>query len=436
MNVWLSDALQGNDKIHILDASTWLQRSGDESHDPRLWYLAKIPYSPRATANAANEVKAAVRALLGQNRKLIILDLDDTLWGGTVGEDGWQHLRLGGHDAVGEAFVDFQRGLKALAKRGILLAISSKNSEDVALEALTKHPEMILRPGDFVTTRINWKDKAENILDIVSEINIGMDAVVFIDDDPTQRLRAKQALPALLVPDWPTNKLLYLQALERLTCFDAITTSREDQNRTAMYQQEKQRQSFMAGAPSRESWLLSLDLKVVVEKLSPDNLKRTVQLLNKTNQMNLTTRRVTEGELMSWAASPDHDMFVGRVTDCFGDYGLTAVISTAVSSTSATIVDFVLSCRVLDRGVEEAMLHCAAKAVRSKGADALIAPLVPTSRNAPCKQFFEERSGFEKIGDNLYSQRLASTPPRPAHLKLEFHLTPDANASPSAASVT
>src|SRR5207249_4608997 len=184
---------------------------------------------------AARDIKGAVQAIRGESRKLLVLDLDDTLWGGSVGEIGWQNIKLGGHDAVGEAYVDFQRVLKSLLNRGNLLAIVSKNQESVALAALENHPEMVLRPGDFAGWRINWRDKAENIVELVSELNVGLQSVVFIDDNPAERALVAEALPEVLVPQWPESPLLYSAALHDLRCFDRPCLTDEDLTRSQMY---------------------------------------------------------------------------------------------------------------------------------------------------------------------------------------------------------
>src|SRR5262249_44027937 len=217
---------------------------------------------------AARDIKAALAGLGGAARKVVILDLDDTLWGGIVGDVGWQGLRLGGHDSVGEAFVDFQRHLKALTRRGILLAIASKNEEPVALEAIGSHPEMVLRAEDFAARRINWKDKAQNIVDLMADLNLGLQSAVFIDDNPVERARVREALPEVFVPDWPEARLLYSSTLVGLRCFDAPAISREDAERSRMYAAERQREDLKKQVQSIDAWLRSLETRARVEPLS------------------------------------------------------------------------------------------------------------------------------------------------------------------------
>src|SRR5262249_42813455 len=230
-------------------------------------------------------------------------------------------------------------------------------TESIALDAIQRHPEMVLRREDFVSWRINWNDKAQNILELVQELNLGLDSVVFIDDSPAERARVHQALPDVLVPEWPSEKMLYVQALSALDCFDTAALSKEDGQRTEMYAAERRRNVLGNSVESAEEYMSALKLEVIFEGLTRANLARTVQLLNKTNQMNLATRRMPESEYLSWSKRQANHVFVFRVVDRFGDYGLTAIASFTADEGTALVEDFVLSCRVMGRGVERAMLH-------------------------------------------------------------------------------
>ncbi|MBT6439580.1 MAG: HAD-IIIC family phosphatase, partial [Flavobacteriales bacterium] len=240
MNLHLADLLGDASNVYILDAAHW-SATISQMTSPKMWYAAKVPYSNAVFENAAMDMSAAINTLAGKSRKLIIVDLDNTLWGGVVGETGWQGIRLGGHDFVGEAFCDFQRCLRALSRRGIQLAIVSKNDEVVALEAIDKHSEMLLQRDDFAGWRINWHDKAENIASLVEELNLGLDSVVFIDDNPTERDRVRGAFPQILVPEWPEDPTAYASTLRKLNCFDTAALSNEDRMRTEMYATERGR---------------------------------------------------------------------------------------------------------------------------------------------------------------------------------------------------
>jgi len=400
-NMRLLENLDEHSNIIPLNAAKWVELAGKTAFNQRLWYLGKVPFGNEVFKAAARDFKAALRGIHGQARKLVILDLDETLWGGIVGEIGWQEIVLGGHDATGEALVDFQTELKALTRRGIVLAIASRNDESVALEAIREHPEMVLREQDFASWRINWKDKAENINELVEELNLGLEAAVFIDDNPVERSRVREALPSVLVPDWPEDKRLYPQALRSLDCFDKPSISAEDRRRQEMYTRERQRAQLKNRVGSVEEWLQTLDLTVTVEPLNSANLRRLTQLFNKTNQMNLSTRRMTEQELLDWAERENRRMWGFLVSDRFGDSGLTGILGMAAGDGCATIVDFILSCRVMGRRVEESMLHIAVDWARSLMMGSVQAIYAPTSKNKPCYDFFQ-RSNFRHESDNTF----------------------------------
>jgi FkbH-like protein len=392
MNLRLCDNLAKTSNVFVLNAQRWFERVGPEASNPKAWYLGKMAASRAVMSEAAAEIQAAVAGLNGGARKLLVLDLDDTMWGGIVGDVGWENLRLGGLDGEGEAHVDFQRAVKRLQRRGVILGIVSKNEESVALEAIRSHPEMVLREGDFVGWKINWIDKAKNILDLTTELNLGLQSVVFIDDNPVERARVREALPEVLVPEWPTEKHEYAKALNELRVFDAPALSEEDLARTRLYQEERQRDNLQKQLGSIDEWLKGLEMRVKVEPLTSTNLARATQLLNKTNQLNLTTRRMTEAELTAWAQAPGRVFWTISVADRFGDAGLTGLVSVELDSGKARIVDYVLSCRVMGRKVEETMIHLAVASSAGK-ASSLTAQHLPTAKNKPCLAFFE-RSGL------------------------------------------
>ena len=270
-NVRLMQRLAESGQVFALDTQRWVG-SDEPEHEARRWYLGKIPFDDLVFRRAATEIVAAAATVEGATRKLIVLDLDNTVWGGVVGDDGWESLRLGGHDATGEAFVDFQSALLRLQRRGVLLAIASKNEESVAIEALEHHPEMVLRPDHFVAWRIDWNDKAANIAAMVSELNLGLQSVVFIDDNPAERGRVREALPEVFVPEWPQDPTAYVPALARLTCFDTVNVSDEDRERTAMYAAERQRSSLHAEVGSIDDWLRALGVLVTFDPVGVTNL--------------------------------------------------------------------------------------------------------------------------------------------------------------------
>jgi FkbH-like protein len=417
MNLALVKALEGSAGIYVLDASRWLEITGNP-WSPKLWYLSKTPYRSEVFGKAAQELKVAIGTLLGSARKLVVIDLDDTLWGGIIGEVGWENIVLGGHDHRGEAFVDFQRALKSLRNRGILLAIASKNQEEVALQAFQKRPEMLLRLEDFAGWRINWNDKAANIAALASELNLGLQSIVFIDDNPVERARVREALPEVLVPEWPEDRTSYASTLLQLNCFDLPQITDEDRARTQMYIRAREREKGKAEYQSVEAWLHSLETTVTVEELNESNLPRVVQLLNKTNQMNLSTRRMTGNELSEWLKQERRRLWAFRVRDKFSDSGLTGIVSLQADAESCRIVDFLLSCRVMGRDVERVMVAVAIQCCRSLGCAELIAKYLETAKNKPCRDFWM-KSGFAyNETESSFSWTAARPYPTPSHIQV------------------
>lgn len=427
-NLRLAEALAGEAGFCLLNAQNWVARVGKAGYNSKLWYLSKTPFSNALFKEAVSEVKSALAGLLGRSRKILILDLDDTLWGGIVGDDGWQNLSLGGHDAVGEAFVDFQKELKALARRGVLLAIVSKNDEAIALEAIDKHPEMILRREDFVAWRINWNDKAANLKELVRSVNLGLDSAVFIDDNPSERARVRETVPQVLVPDWPEDKTQYVTTLRALNCFNGISVTEEDRSRTNSYVTERQRQGSLGAAGSLDDWLRTLGLVLEVEELSALSLPRAAQLLNKTNQMNLQTRRMSEEEFAAWSQEPNCKVWTFRVSDRFGDYGLTGLASLKVFEDNASIVDFLLSCRVFGKNVEDAIFATLVSEARATGATSVTATYVQTAKNKPCLEFLRRIGIHCNTDDMTFSWDTKQEFKLPTHIRLVTRIAAEAAA--------
>ncbi len=417
MNLKLAEVVSAKPNIYVLPASKWIAAAGKGAFSSKLWYMTKAPFSADVLKEATRDIKASLRGIRGEARKLIVLDLDDTLWGGIVGDAGWQNLKLGGHDPLGEAFVDFQTALKSLSNRGILLAIASKNTESVALEAIDQHPAMVLKRGDFARIKINWDDKAKNVADLAAELNLGLQSVVFIDDNPVERARIRDTLPEVLVPEWPQDKTLYKSALLSLNCFSQPVLTGEDARRAQMYRDEEQRSQLKTQVGSIDDWLMSLGMQVTIEKLVPANLARAAQLLNKTNQMNLSTRRMTEAELQKWSDQSGHRLWTVNVSDKYGDSGLTGIVSVAEDNSVIRIQDFVLSCRVMGRKVEEAMVHVATQFAKSAGASQIEARYIKTAKNQPCYDFWK-KSGFHFENEDTFSWDLSNDYVAPSSIRL------------------
>lgn len=390
MNVRLAEKLRGAKNIFLFNSQKWMETAGARAFDAKLWYMAKVPYANEVFNEAAKEIKASLTGLAGKSRKLIVLDLDGILWKETVGEAGWENLTIGGHDPAGEAYADFQQALKSLTHRGILLGIASKNDPAYALEAIDRHPEMVLRTKDFAGWAINWEDKAQNIMNLAKKLNLGLESIVFIDDSPAERSRVREALPEVLVPEWPADPMLFTKALLSLRDFYVPTLTGEDARRAQSYVDERQRIELHQKVKSYDEWLAALEVRITLEPLNSANKARAAQLLNKTNQMNLTTRRMSEAELETWAGEKNHFVWTVGVSDKFGDYGLTGLMSLEVGPQGARLADFLLSCRVLGKRVEETMLFYLTDFAHKKGIEEILAGFVKTGRNQPCFDFFQK----------------------------------------------
>ena len=358
MNQYLYEKLGKEKNFYILNSSKWLTSCGyAKAYNSKLWYLMKNPFSNNFFKESIFDLENLYTSIRGQNKKLLILDLDNTLWGGIVGDIGWKNLRLGGHDHLGEAFQDFQTKIKSLARNGLLLALASKNDEGIAVEAIKKHPEMILSMNDFVTHRINWDDKAKNISEMVDDLNIGLQSVVFFDDNPAERDRVKKTLPEVFVPDLPNDPTDYFTFLSKLRCFDTTYISAEDKARGKLYKIESKRTTLKKKIKSLSQWIKTLKLEVSIENIKKENKLRCLQLLNKTNQMNLSTRRLNEQEFSNWINKNSNYLWTIRAKDKFGDYGIIGILSLSMKNKIVHIVDFILSCRVVGRCIENILIE-------------------------------------------------------------------------------
>lgn len=400
-NLRLLDRCANLRHVYPLATQSWIERIGEAAFSPRLWFTGKIPFGNGVFKAASAAIASAWSGIQGRSRKLLVVDLDDTLWGGIVGDVGVEGLVLGGHDPVGEAFVEFQRILKAISRRGVALAIASKNDEPTALRAIQTHPEMRLTLDDFAARRINWSDKAANVAAIARELNIGLDSVVFLDDSRNERARVREALPEVLVPELPEDPRLYAEALLALTCFDKPAVTPEDMGRSQMYTEERKRAELRKAAVSLDDWLGTLQTVVTVAPLTMANAPRVVQLFNKTNQMNLRTRRMAEPELLAWKSEVRREIWAFRARDRFGDSGIVGILGLEADDGYAAITDFILSCRVMGRRIEETMLHVAAEWALKTGVNEVRAVYSATPKNSPCLEFFRH-SGFVECPANCF----------------------------------
>ena len=405
-NLLLAERFAEQKNIVLLDSAYWRDSLNRPAFDPRMYAVAKILYSNHMYEKAATEIKSVVRGTLGLSKKVIVCDLDNTLWGGVVGDDGPENLKLGAPDPVGECYVTLQAALKGLRSRGILLAISSKNDEALALSVIDEHPAMLLRKNDFVAWRINWKDKAKNIAELAEELNLGLDSFVFLDDSPQERDQVRQLLPQVLTPDLPASPSEYAPFLCSLGCFETAGLGQEDFERTQMYQAERGRKETQSLSGDLDEWLQSLEIKVQAAPLRRESLPRAAQLLNKTNQFNLSLRRLDEKTLWDWAQEPSNSTYTFHVSDRFGDFGLVGLASLSLAGPDARIVDFVMSCRVMGKKVEEALLGYTVARAQAAGVNSITAPPVDGPRNEPAKVFFAAKFSGDD-GASIDSARVA-----------------------------
>ena len=401
MNYYLSEQLNKEKNLYILNSSKWLLNCGASSaYSSKLWYLTKTPFSNNFFKQVISDLSNLYGSIKGLSKKLLILDLDDTLWGGIVGEVGWKNLRIGGHDHLGEAFRDFQIQIKSLKNQGIILALASKNDEVTAIKAINNHPEMILSMEDFVTHRINWEDKAKNIIDIVNELNLGLQSVVFLDDSPFERARVQEALPEVLVPELPKDPTDYNTFLSKLRCFDKTHVTDEDKSRSNLYKSESKRIKLKQQLKSLSDWIKTLNLTIVIENIKNENTPRAVQLFNKTNQMNLSTRRLSEQEFNHWVKVDSNNLWTIRAADKFGDYGIIGILSISTKNNIATLVDFILSCRVVGRYIEETMIEFLKEFCQENNVNKIKGKYKKTDKNSLCYNFLNK---LQLIDDNQYS---------------------------------
>ncbi len=389
MNIHLSELLKSNNNFHLIDQNILITRFTNPIHDPRLYAMARIRYSLDYIKYISENLIPIIKASVQASRKLIICDLDNTLWNGIIGDDGLEGIKIGSNNPFGEAHLQLQKSLKALKNRGILLAISSKNNYDVAIEAIEKHPNMLLKKDDFVSKKINWHDKASNVVEILEELNLHASSAVFLDDNPTERARVKQAIPDVLVPELPNDVSEWVKILNSLNCFETLGTTKEDKERAKSYIDENKRKDSIKLFGKIEDWLESLELLVKVENLNKFNLQRSTQLLNKTNQFNLKTRRMSEKELSDWASQSHISCLTFSVSDRYGDSGLTAFVSFEKSKNQSKVIDFVMSCRVMGKGIEYAIIN---EIINNNKNNIIYMDAVPSERNSPIQEFCKKVS--------------------------------------------
>ena len=392
LNDLLADAAT-EDGVTLLDIASQAGRDGVEAwFDVRRWFQAKQEIRPEAAAMYGELFARVVAAQRGRSRKCLVFDLDNTLWGGVIGDDGLDGIVLGAGSAQGEAHLALQDYALRLKERGVILAVCSKNESTIAESAFRDHPEMLLKRSDITAFVANWSDKAENLTRIAQQLNIGIEALVFVDDNPIERARIREALPMVAVPEMPDDPAGYASTLAAAGYFEAAAFTAEDGDRAELYARDAERNALMSVSRSMDEFLAGLEMSVVCARFGKNDLPRVTQLINKTNQFNTTTRRYTPEEVAGKASAPGCLTFQFRLLDRYGDNGIvSAVILCQPGEPGILEIDtWVMSCRVFGRGLEFEIMNIVAESARQHGAGALVAAYVATTKNSIIKNLYSD----------------------------------------------
>ncbi|MEJ2008190.1 MAG: HAD-IIIC family phosphatase [Acidobacteriota bacterium] len=394
INAALAELARETKGVYMLDYDALVARHGRLTWaDEEKWLTVRLPMAAPNMLPLVKEWLRFLHPLSGKIAKVLVLDLDNTLWGGTIAEDGMAGIKLGA-EHPGAAYQALQRVALDLYRRGILLAVCSKNNGEDALAVLNEHPGMILRPEHFAAMRINWQPKPQNLLEIADELNLGLDALAFLDDEPVERERVMQEVPEVWVIDPGVHPTELARIVREMPIFERLSLSEEDSRRGALYAAERQRRDFEHACSSAEDFYHSLQQRVEIAPVTPVTLARVAQLTQKTNQFNMTTHRYTEQQIQELSDSPDWHVLSLRVRDRFADNGLVGVAITRDDHVSVEIDTFLLSCRVIGRTVETALLAHLVQQARFRGIRFVQASCNFTKKNLPARDFYR-RHGFQ-----------------------------------------
>lgn len=418
-NEWyqfVQNLVETKGNIFILDiANTIAEMGRKQFYSNKMWYMSSMPYSRDGIVALSQEIDRVLGSAFSSRKKIIALDLDNTLWGGVIGEDGVEGIELSDHKE-GQRYYDFQRQLLEMKNRGIVLAVNSKNNVEDAENAIQNHPAMLLRDDDFVSRKINWENKASNIKAMESELNLTEGGFIFIDDNPVERETVKGVCPDVLVPDFPADTAELLSFAEGIWAdyCRPLKVLSEDLNKTKMYQNEAKRKQEMSESLNLDDYIAKLEMVADIHKMRPEELERVTQLCNKTNQFNVTTKRYTRAEIEEIASNPENAIYVVHSSDKYGDSGLISVLILIGEKADIRIDTFLMSCRVMGRKLEDVIIN--ELAAKYAGKQKLIGEFIPTAKNAPVKELYE-RLGFEKASDveghKIYEMMLADFKKKP-----------------------
>lgn len=421
-NLALYDFERQYQNVKVIDITEFTrQYSAAEIFDWKFYFISQMGMNPKLSKDFKAWWAKKMESVSLKRKKCLVLDLDNTLWGGVLGEEGIEGIKIGG-DYPGKAFLYWQEALLELSRSGVILTVCSKNNEQDVLDAWEKNPFMVLKKEHFVAYRINWNDKASNIKALAEELNIGLDSFVFVDDNPTERELIKQMLPMVAVPDFPEQPyelpVFFKQIVEQY--FKVYSVTDEDKKKTEQYKQNAARAQAQASFADFDSFLESLDIQITVEAANEFNIQRIAQMTQKTNQFNLTTHRYTDADVRGFVESGWKVWCIG-VADKFGDNGITGCI---MVTPSGDIDTFLLSCRILGKGIEMAFVKKVFAMLADASIGALTAKYIPTAKNAQVKEFWE-KCGFECISESAdgvkeYELKLAEAD---LSIKEFYHIT-------------
>lgn len=383
--------------LHGLSAKIGL----DKWHSRFQYYAYKFAMNYDVMPDVSLSLAKIIRGILGKNKKCLVLDLDNTLWGGIIGDDGVENIQLGHETPTAEAFTEFQKYVLDLKKRGIILAVCSKNDENVAKSGFN-HPDSVLKFEDFATFRANWQPKNLNLKSIAREINIDTNSLVFIDDNPAERQLIRDTMPEVAVPEVDAENIFsYIRAIEDAGYFETVKISEDDLKRNETYRENKQRQLLENSSESYDDFLKSLNMRAEIDSFKPIYFDRIAQLTNKTNQFNLTTKRFTRAEIEQMANDSNYITLCGRLSDKFGDNGLISVVIGEKISDELHVRLWLMSCRVLKRGMENAMMNILADRAKKFGCKKIIGYYFPTKKNSMVADLYGN-FGFKKISHDAW----------------------------------
>lgn len=427
LNRCFSQEAAKNARLTVQDLAGISARVGlCQWYDWERWFSYKIVNTVEASYAIASSLVALVRAIYGRSRKVLVLDLDNTLWGGIIGDDGPEKLVIGRETPLGEAYTAFQEYCLKLRERGVLLAVCSKNNEGVAKQGFL-HPDTVLKLEHFSSFKANWEPKHENIFAISQELNLGVDSFVFVDDNPAERAIVEAQMPGIAVPDVGSDPARFIGIIEASRYFEPISIGKEDLARAQLYAENAQRTTLQARFSSYGEYLDSLEMTAEIDVFNSTYMERIAQLTNKSNQYNLTTRRYTLAEIEATAHDSGHIGIYGKLTDRFGENGLISVVLGSIEGSDLILDLWLMSCRVLKREMEIAMLDGIAGRAKAHGLKRLIGVYLPTAKNAMVADHYE-RLGFtlllrdESSGSSRWALEISSYVTRSEHIRILEHI--------------